>query len=73
MQTEKILYNLMLCAYGNMGIFCKYRCPKPGQAYLKLSKSTREIMKQLKSDDIKNIRVDAIFGDIKKYKLEDRV
>lgn len=39
-----------------------HRCsPKPGDAYNKLPEHVRHTLSQLKSDDIKNLRVDGIF------------
>lgn len=39
----------------------------PGQVVLRLSSDKREILKDLKSDDLANIRPDFIFGDISRY------
>lgn len=38
------------------------RNSKPGQAILKLSPEKRDILKQLTSDEVKNMRFDYIFG-----------
>jgi hypothetical protein len=38
------------------------RWPKPGQQILMLSEERRKILKELKSDDLVNIRPDSILG-----------
>lgn len=48
-------------------LFSKYTYggrKKPGEVVFDLPQEMREVLKNLKSDDIKNIRPDYIFGDI---------
>ena len=43
-----------------------WNCPrKPGEAYNRLPEWKKEILRQLKSEDIADIRLDAIWGTCK--------
>jgi hypothetical protein len=42
--------------------YCPKRFPKPGDAWFRLKEDVREELRQLKSDDIKDVRVDDRIG-----------
>jgi hypothetical protein len=79
MKQDKFITNPIeafeLGVYRASGLFDKYRmglkAKQPGAVVFDMEGDVRELLKELKSDDIANIRPDAIFGTPEQIKACD--
>lgn len=60
MSPADLLYNLAMFQLPET-VFHPRCSPRPGQELLKLSPAVREQLARLRSDDVVNLRVDAVF------------